>query len=119
MISLGQRVESFKKLMNTSLYLIIAFVGRLRRILSLPHAIFSRVHATLHPDLSVRPSVGRWVGPHFTFLSILFLLVILDHMRVYLVIGGVGNNELWKCQSDTWPNCAQKQYINTCERKKG
>ena len=35
------------------------------------------------------------------------------------LIGGVGNNELWKCQSDIWPKCAQKQYINTCERKKG
>ena len=31
---------------------------------------------------------------------------------------GVGNNELWKCQSDIWPKCAQKRYINTCERKK-
>ena len=33
-------------------------------------------------------------------------------------IGGVGNNELWKCQSDIRLKCAQKRYINTCERKK-
>ena len=40
--------------------------------------VFSRVHATLHPALSVRPSVGRSVGllvrHTFTFfLPILFL----------------------------------------------
>ena len=36
--------------------------------------VFSRVHATLQPALSVRPSVGRSVGrSHFTFIMILFL----------------------------------------------
>ena len=43
------------------------------------------MHATLYPPLSVRPSVGRSV-PILLFLSILFLLVILGHIRVYLVI---------------------------------
>ena len=36
--------------------------------------IFSRVHATLYPALSVRRSVGRSVGPLFTFSAFLRVL---------------------------------------------
>ena len=48
---------------------------------------FSRVHATLHPAMAVRPSVVRLVSQlvdlsYYTFLSILFLQVIFGHMRV-------------------------------------
>ena len=48
-----------------------------------------RMHATLQPALSVRPSVSLSVGRSVTFLlflSILFPFVILSHLRVYWVI---------------------------------
>ena len=40
--------------------------------------LFSRVHATLHPAMSVGWSVGRSFGPHFT-LSIIF--ISLSHLK--------------------------------------
>ena len=45
--------------------------------------LFSRVHATLQPALSVRPSVGLSVTLLLFFLLILFLQVVLSHLRVY------------------------------------
>ena len=40
--------------------------------------LFSRVHATLHPALSVRRSVGRSVGwSHFTFFYVFYSLTSL------------------------------------------
>ena len=63
------------------------------------------------------PSIGPLVG-----LSIPLLVFTRPSESViyrYILTGGVGNNELWKCQSDIRPMCAQKRYINTCERKKG
>ena len=44
--------------------------------------IFSRVHATLQPALSV----GRSVGHTLFFLSILFLKVILGYSKSFQVI---------------------------------
>ena len=45
-------------------------------------SIFSRVHATLHPALSVRPSVCRSVGPsHFYFFLIHF--IALSHFKSF------------------------------------
>ena len=43
-------------------------------------SIFSRVHATLHPALSVRPSVGLLARHTFTFIM---NFVSLSHLRVY------------------------------------
>ena len=31
--------------------------------------------------------------------------------------GGVGINQLWKCDSDIWLKCAQLHYINAFKRK--
>ena len=34
------------------------------------------------------------------------------------LLGGVDNNQFWKCHSDTWPKCAQSHNIITCKRKR-
>ena len=57
--------------------LFLSFVGEDRKMTKL----FSRVHATLQPALSVGLSVCRSVCHTLLFLSLLFLLVIFSHSK--------------------------------------
>ena len=47
------------------------------------HSIFSRVHATPHPALSVGPLVRRSVGPLVCLTLFLLLLVLFAHSMAF------------------------------------